>query len=672
MLKTNNSATEMEALALREALVKFQPLLEGEQIMAITDHSALTWSKTYQNVNKRLQTWGLTYNAYPKLKIVHRAGRVHSNVDPISGLHRRIPFYESPNFLNDPQIELNANQSMDFYEKYHHKVESMAYRIALEQQDSVLQTEIQNEYKVTYNTSTRMETNLWFDKEELKEWIGAYEKDDHYSEVLTALGTTSTKFPQYTLREDGIIMFNNWTGYSRVCVPRVLIHEVLKEIHAGITGTAHAGYEKTYTKRVAQIFYWPRMSSDIKKFVYSCPICQQIEHRRHAPYGVLKPIPTPDKPFEVVTMDLITDLPESKGYNAIYVIVCKLTKYAFFIPCTTKLSEKESARLFFDTVVCHVGLPIQIISDRDSRWKNEFWKEVCKYMGSRRALTTSDHPQAGGQTEILNQTLEVALRAFINYDCNNWSQMLSKIAFAYNNTPHTATSYAPSQLLYGFKPKEPISYIMGSDQQGISRPTLEDIMKPESKEFIQEFDGIRLAAKDSSRRAQAVFENSYNKAHYQISLEVGDNVMINVYSLKVPEVTQGKGIKTTRRFEGPFEVTEKLSDITYRLRIPHEYDIHPVISIAHLEKCTQSPEEFRERERLEPLRKHQKATEEYEVLEIVEEHKIKKRGRYYKEYKCNWKGYQITDEWIPEKNLRNAQELLQEWIQKKAKNHRRK
>ena len=39
--------------------------------------------------------------------------------------------------------------------------------------------------------------------------------------------------------------------------------------------------------------------------------------------------------------------------------------------------------------------------------------------------------------------------------------------------------------------------------------------------------------------------------------------MINVHSLKLPDVTQGKGIKTTRRFEGPFEVIDKLSDITY-------------------------------------------------------------------------------------------------------------
>ena len=57
-----------------------QYILEGEDIIAITDHSALTWSKTYQSVNKRLLKWGHTYAAHPGLKIIHKAGRVHSNV----------------------------------------------------------------------------------------------------------------------------------------------------------------------------------------------------------------------------------------------------------------------------------------------------------------------------------------------------------------------------------------------------------------------------------------------------------------------------------------------------------------------------------------------------------------------------------------------------------------
>ena len=92
----NYSPTEREVLALKEGLIKFQPYLEGEKILAITNHAALRWSKTFQNVNRRLLTWGLVFLAFPNMKIVHRAGRVHSNVDPISQLRRRQPTQEGP------------------------------------------------------------------------------------------------------------------------------------------------------------------------------------------------------------------------------------------------------------------------------------------------------------------------------------------------------------------------------------------------------------------------------------------------------------------------------------------------------------------------------------------------------------------------------------------------
>ena len=74
----NYSPTEREALALKEGLIKFQPYLEGEKIFAITDHAALTWSRTFQNVNRQLLTWGLVFSALPNMKIIHRAGRIHS------------------------------------------------------------------------------------------------------------------------------------------------------------------------------------------------------------------------------------------------------------------------------------------------------------------------------------------------------------------------------------------------------------------------------------------------------------------------------------------------------------------------------------------------------------------------------------------------------------------
>ena len=82
----NYSPTEWEALALKKGLIKFQPYIEGETILAVTDHAALQWSKTFQNVNRGLLTWGTVFSTYPNLRIVHCAGRVHLNVDPISWL----------------------------------------------------------------------------------------------------------------------------------------------------------------------------------------------------------------------------------------------------------------------------------------------------------------------------------------------------------------------------------------------------------------------------------------------------------------------------------------------------------------------------------------------------------------------------------------------------------
>jgi hypothetical protein len=94
--KRNYSPTEREALALKEGLIKFQLYVEGEVILAVTDHAALTWSRTFQNVNCRLLTWGTVFAAYLKLQIVHRAGQVHSNVDPISRLRCRVPHQQGP------------------------------------------------------------------------------------------------------------------------------------------------------------------------------------------------------------------------------------------------------------------------------------------------------------------------------------------------------------------------------------------------------------------------------------------------------------------------------------------------------------------------------------------------------------------------------------------------
>jgi hypothetical protein len=89
------SATEREALTAKESLIRFQPFIEGERVLLVTDHATLTWAKTYENANRRLAAWGLVFAAFPQLVIVHRPGRVHSNIDPLLRLPR-IPEFVSP------------------------------------------------------------------------------------------------------------------------------------------------------------------------------------------------------------------------------------------------------------------------------------------------------------------------------------------------------------------------------------------------------------------------------------------------------------------------------------------------------------------------------------------------------------------------------------------------
>ena len=143
--------------------------------------------------------------------------------------------------------------------------------------------------------------------------------------------------------------------------------------------------------------------------------------KRLLPNGMLQSISIPARPFEMISMDFIMELPKTaQGHDAILVVVDKLTRFVTLIPTTSNVNESETAELLFKHVICKYGLPRQIISDRDQRWVGSFLKEVSKLLNIKRALTTSHHSQADGQTEIMNQILEIALRCYVQPERNDW------------------------------------------------------------------------------------------------------------------------------------------------------------------------------------------------------------------------------------------------------------
>jgi hypothetical protein len=684
----NYSPTEREALALKEGLIKFQSYIEGEHIDAITDHAALTWSKTFQNVNRRLLSWGTTFAAYPDLHIVHRAGRVHSNVDPISRLRRRVPFQDGPLKDETPEasnISKEVTDSLDcIYDQLLPKLEAKVLYLASkfqqkeESPETSLLTEISllDETPIPYATSRNFSISVHISSEEIQKWVEGYTSDDYFSKVIDTLRNEedllNPRYPQFFLGENGLLYFEDWEGNMRLCVPQSLRNQIMRDDHEIITKGAHSGYHKAFN-RLASTFFWPRMSKDIKAFVLSCDICQKNKPKRHAPYGLLRPIPIPSQPFEILTMDFIPELPKTKnGFNNILVVVDKLTKFATFIPTETTLNEEKCAKLLFEHIFTKYGLPRQIISDRDSRWTGQFWEEACRLFNIKRALTTSYHPQADGQSEVMNQILETALRTYVSPQRDDWDEYLSGFALSYNGTTHSATGFAPAMLLFGYLP-EAGEYLHRNPANAIDRMEAIDRQQPntaESADPINEaatrlnlsFNELRLRAKDSLSFSQSSFLRHYNDGRLANEFNVGDLVLLNSHSLHLlGQESTGVGRKLLVKYDGPFEVMAKLSPVTYRIRLPSSYRIYPVINIAHLEPYTSSPDSFGERSTLPPERANL-AEQEWEVDSIVAERSRKRGKGRIRQFRVRYAGFGPEyDEWVPRSFLKNAPDVLAEW-----------
>ena len=118
-----------------------------------------------------------------------------------------------------------------------------------------------------------------------------------------------------------------------------------------------------------------------------------------------------------------------------------------------KCDPKDVANVFLREVWKLHGLPTEIISDMDAKFSGEFWESLCKLLRIKRKMSTAYHPQTDGQTERTNQVLEGYLRHFVNYDQDDWDQLLPLAEFAYNNSATNAHGMSPFFANYGYHPQ---------------------------------------------------------------------------------------------------------------------------------------------------------------------------------------------------------------------------
>ena len=136
----------------------------------------------------------------------------------------------------------------------------------------------------------------------------------------------------------------------------------------------------------------------VKQVVLNCHTCIMNKASRRAPYGKMMTPNMPEQPWMSIAWDFIVKLPLSQEpmtgvkFDAILVIVDRLTKYIILLPYKESSTAEELAYWFLKAVVANHGMPKEIISDRDKLFTSKFWKSLIEQLGVKSKLSTSFHP----------------------------------------------------------------------------------------------------------------------------------------------------------------------------------------------------------------------------------------------------------------------------------------
>ncbi|GKB25735.1 putative reverse transcriptase domain-containing protein [Tanacetum coccineum] len=191
-------------------------------------------------------------------------------------------------------------------------------------------------------------------------------------------------------------------------------------------------------------YWWPRMKKDIAEYVSKCLTCLKVKAEHQRLFGLLQQPEIPVWKWKGIAMDFVTKLPRtSSGHDTIWVIVDRLTKYAYFLPMREDYKMERLARLYLIKIFVRHGMPISIISNRNSRFTSRFWQSMQEALATRFDMSTAYHPQTDGQSERTIQTLEDMLRACVLDLGGSWDVHLPLVEFSYNNSYHASVRCAP-------------------------------------------------------------------------------------------------------------------------------------------------------------------------------------------------------------------------------------
>ncbi|XP_058757922.1 uncharacterized protein LOC131631166 [Vicia villosa] len=388
-----------------------------------------------------------------------------------------------------------------------------------------------------------------------------YQTDAVGQNLLQRANQTTT---DYSVSQ-GLLYYKN-----RIYIPELehLRQQILSEYHKTPEG-GHSGVKATLA-RLRSSFCWPGVYLAVKNMVKHCPNCQHNKYDTQKKKGLLQPLPVPERVWEDITMDFITNLPNSYGHTVVWVLCDRLSKFVHFIPLPSHFTAQDLAARFTVEIFRLHGIPRSIVSDRDPLFLSKFWKQFFKLQGTHLKYSTSYHPETDGQTEVVNRSLETYLRCLAGDHPRKWHSFLHLAEYWYNTSFHTAIQMSPFKALYGREPPSLLHYVTGSAQDDTLQQTL------------QQQQNILTELKSHLKRSRIIMEKQANTKRRSFTFQEGDMVLLKLKPYRQSTVVRRESQKLAKRYFGPYKVIKQVGTVDYLLDLPSSSRIHPVVHVALL------------------------------------------------------------------------------------------
>lgn len=323
-------------------------------------------------------------------------------------------------------------------------------------------------------------------------------------------------------------------------VPKGMRQRVVKAAHDDF---GHFGVEKTL-KRLCESYWFPRMQKYVEKYISCCIPCIYNKRTRGKREGFLHPIPKGVIPLQTFHVDHLGPFPKSKKKNSYLIVgIDAFTKFVFLR--AAKSTKTKYLIDYFKDIFATYGVPRILISDQGSCFTSKKFHSFCSQNNIRHVVNAVATPRANGQVERLNSTILAALLPSILEE-ELWDEQVRSVQFAINNVVNKSTGKTPSQLMFGFTPRN------GSDA----------LLRDEVTEIPDMLETLLAARQEAAERINTVqlkqkqyFDKKRKKPH---SYKEGDLVVI----MKQTPST-GASRKLAPTYSGPLVVKAVLPNDRY-------------------------------------------------------------------------------------------------------------